>query len=1171
MLRLKTLGGLSLWRGAGQITAVGAPPLALPFLAILGAAGDRSVAVDDVVALLWSDIPPDQGRRKIAALVSALPSWLEHDQPVHTEGSEMQLDAAIIASDVRDFEFAAASGAPDEAARLFTGAFLEGVTSEAKSFDRWREREAARLAQLNEWCRDATRPRRSTVVLAPGAHVGHGGRYRIERELGAGGAATVYLAHDSKHDRPVAMKVLRADISESINPERFEKEIRFVAQLQHPHILPLFDSGELGTVLYSVMPYVQGETVRQRLDRGSKIPVDDAVRIAAEVADALAYAHEHGVLHRDVKPENILLADGHALIADFGIARAVHAENAGRTTLPGVVLGTAAYMSPEQATGEDNIDGRTDVYALGAVLYEMLSGNPPFAGETARRTMTRRLTEVPPPVSKLGVHVPRAVDDALERALQPRPENRCTSREFASALSRAQRRLSQNTPVERAKRSRTALIASAVTVVTAIALLFAFRCARAQTPARSTIDGALLQQMLIAEDARGTGTTGIGPLLAGTRSTDISLRRVAIRALGRLQRPALVAELLPSLGDPVPSLRAEAANALAQSMQSLPHLDSGRDSSSAGRTEFLRVQSALVEQLQREPNSSVRGVLRRSLGRLPYTDSASARAAERVIVETLTASGAAADGFSRQPAGAAYDAAEGLYALARNRGTSGNLSPDALALLRAAVRFPADARVRRLGLLALGAAGSLDSQTVAAASHDTDAQVRRLSLAGVGALGGKARAEFIDRAFRDPSPMVRLDAIRAALTTPTMPLCGAIIARTHDVNPHVTLAAIDALASPCASSAARAAALLDIAGAPRGTTTTTAGHASWQPRAHAIVALAHADSLSASTALPQFSVHPLAHMREYAARAATVLGDAGTLYRLATDVDHNVQEAALAGLSVVVKHAADAGYISALGSRGYQVLLAASAALEGTAHPAAVPALLDALDRVTAERRENSRDPRMALLARIGELGTAANAPRLEPYRADFDTTVASKAADLLTKWSGRTVVSHAAPLAIREEPLAAVFSTGGLELRITMEESSGGGTMIVQLFPGEAPATVARILRLARAHYYDGLTIHRIVPNFVIQGGSPDATEYVGDGPFMRDELGLRSHDRGTLGISTRGRDTGDAQLFVNLVDNPRLDHEYTVFGRIISGLAIADGVLEGDVVKRVEVRGGR
>jgi len=417
--------------------------------------------------------------------------------------------------------------------------------------------------------------------------------------------------------------------------------------------------------------------------------------------------------------------------------------------------------------------------------------------------------------------------------------------------------------------------------------------------------------------------------------------------------------------------------------------------------------------------------------------------------------------------------------------------------------------------------------------------------------------------------MVRFDAVRAARTLANPPDCAPIIAATHDPNQHVVLAAIDALGNTsCADQPARMQTLRAIAFSLAKVEPPRAGaRDAWHAPAHALVSLARADSASGAAVLPAFVATRRAQLREYAARAAAQLKDATILLRLAADPNHDVQEAAIVGLSQVRKHDADSTYIAALRSPGYQVVRAASAALAGSPNPAAVPALLDALARISAERRENSRDPRIAILTRIAELAHATDAPRLDRYLTDFDTTVARNVAALLTKWTGRRVFARQSPLPIREEPLAQIFAMRDLQLRVTMAPSSGGGTFVVQLFTDEAPATIARIVRLARAHYYDGLTFHRVEPNFVIQGGSPDASEYAGDGPFMRDELGLRSHDRGTVGISTRGRDTGDAQLFVNLVDNPRLDHDYTVFGEVIAGMAVVDGVLEGDVIAHVQV----
>jgi len=260
-------------------------------------------------------------------------------------------------------------------------------------------------------------------------------RYRLDREAGAGGMATVYLAEDVRHDRRVALKVLRPELSAVIGAERFLAEIKLTANLQHPHILPLFDSGEADGYLFYVMPFVEGETLRDRLNREKQLPVADAVRITTEIASALDYAHRHGVVHRDIKPENILLHDGQALVADFGIALAASKASGSRMTETGMSLGTPHYMSPEQAMGEREITARSDVYALGAVLYEMLTGDPPFTGSTAQAIVARVVTESPRPLLPQRHTIPRQVEAAVLTALEKLPADRFASAaEFAAAL-----------------------------------------------------------------------------------------------------------------------------------------------------------------------------------------------------------------------------------------------------------------------------------------------------------------------------------------------------------------------------------------------------------------------------------------------------------------------------------------------------------------------------------------------------------------------------------------------------------------------------------------------------------------------------------------------------------------------------------------------------------------
>jgi serine/threonine-protein kinase len=261
------------------------------------------------------------------------------------------------------------------------------------------------------------------------------GRYQVERELGRGGMATVYLAEDLKHRRKVAIKVLNPELTASLGGERFLREIETTANLRHPHILPLYDSGDAEGLLFYVMPLVEGESLRDRLTREKQLPVDEALAIARECADALSYAHARGIIHRDVKPENILLESGHAVIADFGIARAMRAAGASSLTGTGMAVGTPAYMSPEQASGDEDVDGRSDLYALACVLYEMLAGQPPFTGPTVESIVRQHMVVEAPPVTNLRPVVPPLVASALQRALAKNPTDRFNPvAQFAEAI-----------------------------------------------------------------------------------------------------------------------------------------------------------------------------------------------------------------------------------------------------------------------------------------------------------------------------------------------------------------------------------------------------------------------------------------------------------------------------------------------------------------------------------------------------------------------------------------------------------------------------------------------------------------------------------------------------------------------------------------------------------------
>lgn len=306
-------------------------------------------------------------------------------------------------------------------------------------------------------------------------------RYRVEREIGAGGMATVFLATDLKHQRAVAIKVLRPELAAAIGPERFLREIEIAAKLQHPHILPVYDSGESNGLLYYVMPFVEGESLRERLVRGGALEPADAVRIAREVADALAYAHGEGIVHRDIKPANVLLSQGHAVVADFGIARAVSASGTGQgLTQAGMAIGTPTYMSPEQSLGDPNVDGRSDVYALGIVFYEMLAGNPPFVGSTPQAIVAQTLSRTVPKLAR----DPLGLQGVIERALAKEPADRSSARDLAAEL---EGQTSGTRRAAGARRPRTLYAAVALVLVAVAGFVFWPRGYRVQGDPRKSL------------------------------------------------------------------------------------------------------------------------------------------------------------------------------------------------------------------------------------------------------------------------------------------------------------------------------------------------------------------------------------------------------------------------------------------------------------------------------------------------------------------------------------------------------------------------------------------------------------------------------------------------------------------------------------------------------------
>jgi cyclophilin family peptidyl-prolyl cis-trans isomerase/HEAT repeat protein len=640
--------------------------------------------------------------------------------------------------------------------------------------------------------------------------------------------------------------------------------------------------------------------------------------------------------------------------------------------------------------------------------------------------------------------------------------------------------------------------------------------------------------VLQAEDRRAPTPRDLAIIRSGLHGGDAQTVRVAVRALGRLERPALIPDLLPSLRHSLPEIRAEAANAIGQAAQ-------GWKSDKPPAAAALDAVSApLIARLKVEAEPDVREAIGDALGRLPYVNGAQVELAERTLIETAGRAETLTDKLG---------VAQGLEGLTRTQRQLRPPADEALALLRRlAIPMKGEAvtgaRVRRLALEALTTAAAVDMETLGAAAHDPDAQVRRLAMRAAAAAAPHVPPgdlqSVLTSGLADDSPIVRLEALRSLRARNDPDSCAASLSAAGDRDMHVTLFALDQLGA-CSSAPDAVAALertvrdLSDAAQARG----------WHRAAHALVALAAAEPQGAAAVLAQFTGSRIWQLRMYSARAAAELKDRDALERLARDADDNVAENAVEGLRTLAGHDADAVYIAELSRNGYQVLRAAALALDGTPHPEpALPALKGAWQRLIAEGHDNSHDARDAIAKALSSVGAD---PRAVAEQRDA---------------AGRTRGAlHAIQNDLSAEELRRLAAP---RARVTIR---GVGTFELALFTSQAPATVLRFARLAEAGYYNGLTFHRVVPNFVIQGGSPGATEYIGDANFMRDEVGLWPHVRGAVGVSTRGRDTGDAQIFVDLVDNPRLDHAYTVFAQVLNGIDIVDQILEGDVIDRIEI----
>jgi cyclophilin family peptidyl-prolyl cis-trans isomerase/HEAT repeat protein len=569
---------------------------------------------------------------------------------------------------------------------------------------------------------------------------------------------------------------------------------------------------------------------------------------------------------------------------------------------------------------------------------------------------------------------------------------------------------------------------------------------------------------------------------------------------------------------------------------------------------------------------------------MTYDSEANLRLAEDMLLSLLgpmPSGNVGAPGLRTPPGELVTGVLTGLEALERRHAKLAPPSAAVVELTTSVIRGQAEhardataeaqwALARRLALQVLITGRATTLAAVDAALGDPDGQVRRLAAIAVGR-EDPLRQDALGRALHDSSGPVRYAVLsqlgrRGDATIGAH--CEALLDLVHGEDTHVALLAID-LTSSCKGNdraVATVAAEVDKRTASGSETGSgEAGRPRWHRPAHALVSLATLAPARAVDAVPQLAADPAWQVRMYTARAAALTGQLDVLRRLGQDAHDNVREAAIAALSTRGPREADDLCLAALARDDYQLLITAARVLEGTPRRAeARAALLGALDRISGEQRETSRDARQALIERLAELGDSADAARLEPYLSDFDPAIAAAAASLLARWTGQP--RTATPKPLPRLPLPTADQLADLFRTRVVLHLRGLGDVELRMLAADAPLNAFRFVRLADAGYYDGLTFHRVVPGFVIQGGSPGANEYSGDGPFTRDEIGVPNR-RGSVGLSTRGRDTGDAQFYVNLVDNYRLDEDYTVFAEVVRGMDLVDRILEGDVIERAVV----
>ena len=667
-------------------------------------------------------------------------------------------------------------------------------------------------------------------------------------------------------------------------------------------------------------------------------------------------------------------------------------------------------------------------------------------------------------------------------------------------------------------------------------------------------DYGMYTDVLEEIDLRGHG--GTTSIVSALNSSDPYLQKLAVEGLGRFESEEHIVQIADVLDSRDSEVRQSAVNALGQSVFG---------------THGDEVSDILLKHLLIEENGVVRGTIARTLGRLSLLEKSKTTAIVDALIEMTGPNIVSVD------QSIILGVVMGLESMIRLEQFDENGIPDEAVdfLKEILLSYGSDgveevpysqsrATVRRVAALAISSLEQIESEILERVAKDPDPGVRRIAIM---ALGEKLEVsmEVLRAGLLDQEAMVRTEAVRSyANQAQGAESCQVLISMIQDESLHVSLAVLNLISGECEKGFGAETVLTSLISDPSKKNL----HNNWHRAAHALVAMAELSSDVANLLIEDFMSHQSPFARSYAARAATITGNLRVLNILTEDANPNVRVQALGGLFAVEGSVPDSIIIDQLSTSDPFLMLTAARLLEGSLnHTEAIGPLIDSLDRMSKQGKETHRDPRMALLERIGEFGNSEQVEALEPYLRDYDPIVAEKTSEILSDWTGMDRKANAQ----LQDPLAFPSWIDIEEMRSTVVtlHMDRGGEISIQLIPDLAPTHAYRFKNLAEDGQLDGLTFHRVVSNFVIQGLSPGANEYAGYPEYTRDEIGLLPHWRGTVGTSTRGRDTGDGQIFVNLIDNHNLNHDFTIFGYVSrpQDMEVVDAVAEGDVISKATV----